>query len=526
MWAHPQQAAYPAEHFAIEVSTTDANPSSFTLLGEWTLSSGDWKQFSVDLSAFAGRDGYIAVRHFNSTDQFYINVDEFVLDSDAAITIEMPVTITAETVFVRMKENLNPGNYSGTLTGSAGAGDNLNGSVSLSGEVIAEYDVTLAANPVEGGSIAGDGSYIAGTEVTVTARTNTHYHFVNWTENGNPVSTDAAYTFTINADRDLVANFELDTFTIAATANPTEGGAVSGTGTFDYGTSVTVHATVVAGYTFVNWTENDNPVSTDADYTFTVEADRTLVANFLLNSYEITATATAGGTVSGAGTYNHGATATLVATPDANYSFVNWTENGNPVSTNAEYTFTVSADRALVANFELATVDQEVVLSEGYNWFVPTIDMTLAELEIALGDKGISIMSQEGTVVYDDEDEDWYGDLDELVPGQLYIIQVNDDCNFTLNGNPMASVTITITIVQGYNWFGYIGEEMSIMQALGSFIPVEGDNIFAEGDEGTAVYDIDDEEWYGDLETLKPNHGYIYYSNDPTPKQITFTLNK
>lgn len=135
MWAHPQQAAYPAEHFAILVSTTNTDVSSFTLLGEWTLTSGDWKQFSVDLSAFSGQNGYIAVRHFNCSDQFYINVDDFVLDTDASITIEMPVTITPATVYVRLKDNLDAGDYNGTLTVSAGTGNNLNGSINLSGTV-------------------------------------------------------------------------------------------------------------------------------------------------------------------------------------------------------------------------------------------------------------------------------------------------------------------------------------------------------------------------------------------------------
>ena len=143
MWAHPQQAAYPAEHFAILVSTTNTNAESFTLLGEWTLSSGDWKQFSVDLSAFAGQTGYIAVRHYNCSDQFYINVDDFVLDTDAAITIEMPVTITPATVYVRMVEGLDAGTYTGTLTASAGTGDNLNGSVSLEGQVILLYTLPI-----------------------------------------------------------------------------------------------------------------------------------------------------------------------------------------------------------------------------------------------------------------------------------------------------------------------------------------------------------------------------------------------
>lgn len=46
--------------------------------------------------------------------------------------------------------------------------------------------------------------------MTVTAVTNTDggYSFVNWTENTSIVSTDASYTFTLTADRNLAANFE------------------------------------------------------------------------------------------------------------------------------------------------------------------------------------------------------------------------------------------------------------------------------------------------------------------------------
>ena len=137
LYAVAQDQAWPDEHFGIFVSTTGTNPSDFTMLGEWTLAAGDWKQYSVDLEAYAGQNGYIAVRHFNCTDKYNIKVDHFVLDTDAHIEIEMPVTITPATVYVRMKDDLNTGTYSGTLTASAGTEDNLNGSVSLNGEVTA-----------------------------------------------------------------------------------------------------------------------------------------------------------------------------------------------------------------------------------------------------------------------------------------------------------------------------------------------------------------------------------------------------
>jgi hypothetical protein len=209
MWTKPYQVQYPNEHFGIYVSTSSdpTNTSSYILLNEWTMTNTNWAQYSVDLSAFAGQTGYIAVRHFNSRDVYVMLADYFVLNTDAAISVEMPVTITPATVFVRMKNNLSAGTYSGTLTASAGTGDNLNGSVSLSGEVIAAYNITLAANPTEGGAVAGTGNYPVGTEVTVSARTNSPYSFINWTENGTVVSTEASYTFTVTGDRALVANF-------------------------------------------------------------------------------------------------------------------------------------------------------------------------------------------------------------------------------------------------------------------------------------------------------------------------------
>lgn len=73
------------------------------------------------------------------------------------------------------------------------------------------------------------------------------------------------------------------TFTITATANPTDGGTVTGGGIYNQGQSCTLIATANGGYTFSNWTENGAVVSADASYTFTVNSDRGLVANFTAN---------------------------------------------------------------------------------------------------------------------------------------------------------------------------------------------------------------------------------------------------
>ena len=58
------------------------------------------------------------------------------------------------------------------------------------------------------------------------------------------------------------------------------------------------------------------------------------------------------GTVSGSGAYNIDGSATVSAAPKAGYHFVRWTESGTQVSSSADYTFTVTADRTLVAVFE------------------------------------------------------------------------------------------------------------------------------------------------------------------------------
>ena len=58
-----------------------------------------------------------------------------------------------------------------------------------------------------------------------------------------------------------------------------------------------------------------------------------------------------GGTVSGGGIFEQGQTCTLTATPIGDFEFYNWTENGLIVSTEAEYTFTVTGNRSIIAHF-------------------------------------------------------------------------------------------------------------------------------------------------------------------------------
>ena len=217
------------------------------------------------------------------------------------------------------------------------------------------YTITVSANPTNGGTVTGGGVYQQGQQCTVSATPATGYTFVRWTENGSQVSTNANYTFTVTGNRTLVAQFQQQTYTINVSATPSNGGTVTGGGAFHYGENCTVIATANNGYSFTNWTENGNVVSSNATYQFTVTGNRTLVAHFQAQSYTITATADPanGGTVTGGGTFNYGQSCTLTATPATGYTFVNWTKNGQQVSTNATYTFTVTGSGAYVAHFQV-----------------------------------------------------------------------------------------------------------------------------------------------------------------------------
>ena len=217
------------------------------------------------------------------------------------------------------------------------------------------YEITATTNPTTGGTVTGGGTHNYGTNVTLTATPATGYHFVNWTKDGVAVSTNTSYSFVVSGDADYVANFELNSYNITVSANPTAGGTVTGADTYNHFATCTLIATPSTGYHFVNWKKNGSIVSTDATYQFEVTGGGNYVANFEINSYTIAATAnpTAGGTITGADTYNHFATCTLTATPATGYHFVNWTKGGEAYSTNTTVSFEVTQAESFVANFEI-----------------------------------------------------------------------------------------------------------------------------------------------------------------------------
>ncbi len=158
---------------------------------------------------------------------------------------------------------------------------------------------------------------------------------------------------------------------------------------------------------------------------------------------------------------------------------------------------------------------QSVALDPNWNWWTPTLEMSLDDLEDALGGNAILINSQdEGFARYDGQGRS--GTLTEIEPGQMYRILTTAATEFTLSGE---EVTSTITILPGYNWFGYTGgQSKSVATAFGDFTPTEGDTITAQ-DGTSATYNNGS---WDDNFILTPGHGYVYHSNAQQSRNITF----
>ena len=239
---------------------------------------------------------------------------------------------------------------------------------------------------------------------------------------------------------------------------------------------------------------------------------------------EFTITATAepaeGGAVEGSDIYFEGETCTLTATANSGYTFINWTEGGVEVSTDATYSFEVTGDRTLVANFEesITTEVQSITLSGEWGWWSTYLDITLEQLEEALGTAGVSITSLEEGFVGNYSGY-WAGALQSITPGKMYRIRLAEEVTITLSGTLINPANCPITLKNGINWIGYpLKQSMSLVEAFDDANPVNGDMVSSLG--ATAMYF--NGSWYGELQMLEPGKGYVYKSNATDIKTFTY----
>ena len=129
--------------------------------------------------------------------------------------------------------------------------------------------------------------------VQLTATPSASYNFTGWTGNV-PVGheSDNPLTLTMDANKTITANFSIKTFTL--TVNATNGTVTKNPNQASYDSTTVVQLTAVpaTGYHFTSWsgdlTGSTNPA------TVTMDRNKTVTANFAINTYTLTTNATNG----------------------------------------------------------------------------------------------------------------------------------------------------------------------------------------------------------------------------------------
>jgi uncharacterized repeat protein (TIGR02543 family) len=194
-------------------------------------------------------------------------------------------------------------------------------------------------------------TYDYNTNVELTATLATGYHFVNWS--GDVSGTDNSITVKMDGDKNITANFAINTYTITITA---ENGRVEKNpdqAAYEYNTKVELTATPATGYHFVEWTGDAcgkaNPL------TVMMDKDKTITANFEINTFTLTITAVNGTVAKNPDqtVYEYNTKVELTATAAAGYHFVEWT--GDASGKASPLTITMDKDKTITANFALST---------------------------------------------------------------------------------------------------------------------------------------------------------------------------
>ena len=204
---------------------------------------------------------------------------------------------------------------------------------------LAEHSITVGVNDrIMGTSKVEYNTYCKGAQITATAKLG--YHFVQWSD-GN---TDNPRALVLTQDTILTAEFAPNRYNITTTSSHAERGTTQGDTTVNYLDQVTITATPIYGYHFVQWSDGN----TDNPRVVQVTGDKTYTAYFDKNTYSITTQYDAQqGSITGPTSGKYLDVITLTATPNYGYHFVQWSD-GNTDNPRA---LVLTQDTILTAEF-------------------------------------------------------------------------------------------------------------------------------------------------------------------------------
>jgi len=224
------------------------------------------------------------------------------------------------------------------------------------------YILNTQINPVEGGTVNKSPDkehYNHGTSVELTANPNDGYTFSVWTGDvPEGQETDNPLTIVMDSDKNLTANFTLNTHALTTQAEPSSGGIITRNPDkeeYNHGENVELTVDINEGYRFTGWSgdvsseyESDNPL------TITMDSDKSITANFI-QIYTLTIAADKGGITDpspGGHTYDVGTEVSITAIVQSGYEFSGWSGD---IPQGSEYdmplVINMDSDKSITANF-------------------------------------------------------------------------------------------------------------------------------------------------------------------------------
>jgi len=158
----------------------------------------------------------------------------------------------------------------------------IDGARNLTAHFIPVYTIKLLSDPLDGGLVEGGGSFIQGSEVSITAISNDGYEFDMWLEidtinsTNSFFSSDDTTTFTVSESKVITAVF-IPVYSVVVYADPPEGGTVQGGGQFLKSSETTLLATPAEGYEFNMWAETDTVNSINTFFAAVTDTTITVV---------------------------------------------------------------------------------------------------------------------------------------------------------------------------------------------------------------------------------------------------------
>ncbi|MEN8229528.1 MAG: T9SS type A sorting domain-containing protein, partial [Bacteroidota bacterium] len=199
-----------------------------------------------------------------------------------------------------------------------------------------------------------------GDDLSFTITPDVGYHLVDVLVDGSSVGAVSSYNFlSISSDHTISATFAINTYTLSPTAGANGTITPATLQTVNHGDDLSFAVTPDAGYYIVDVLVDGSSVGAVSSYDFlSIESDHTISATFAINTYTLTPTAGANGTITPATTQtvNHGVDFSFTITPDAGYHIVNVLVDGSSVGAVPSISFfSISSDHTISATFAINT---------------------------------------------------------------------------------------------------------------------------------------------------------------------------